>query len=114
MSVSRLFAAVLLAAAIVPGAGAQVVPPSPAQTVVNFDDIPGAIDILSIPAPLGTEYTSRGITFSGFGQNGGGILGTGAGLPNPELSPPNFLIFLSAFSMANGGLMSNCSAVTGG
>ena len=105
MSGSRLLGAVLLAAVMVPGAGAQVLPPSPAQTIVNFDDIPGAIDILSIPAPLGTEYVSRGLTFAGFGQNGGGVLGTGAGLPNPEISPPNFLIFLSAFSMQNGGLI---------
>ena len=43
--------------------------------------------------------------FSGFpAQNGGGILGTGGFAPLPEISPPNFMHFPSAFPMLNGGL----------
>ena len=100
-----ILAGVLALAALVHNAPAAVIPPPITSPFINFDDIPGAIDILSVTGPLTTEYANRGVIFSGFpAQNGGGILGTGGFASLPEISPPNFIIFLSAFPMQNGGL----------
>ena len=100
-----ILAGVLTLAALVPNAPAAVIPPPITSTFINFDDMPGATDVLSIPGPLTTQYVDRGVIFSGFpAQNGGGILGTGGFAPLPEISPPNFMLFLSAFPMLNGGL----------
>src|SRR5262249_9542546 len=93
-------------------ASAQVVPPPAAATIVNFDDIPGAQDVFSIAGPISTGYGDRGLTFQGFGTHGGAVLGTGPGLPNPEIPPPNFLVFVSAFSMQNGGLIQSPETLT--
>jgi hypothetical protein len=99
-----ILAGVLALAALVPNAPAAVIPPPITSPFINFDDIPGAIDVLSLTGPLTNEYASRGVIFSGFGQNGGAILGTGSGVSQPEISGPNFMLFLSAFPMLNGGL----------
>src|SRR5262245_16795576 len=80
-----------------------LVPPPVTATFINFDDI-SAPDGIPTPGPITTEYASRGVIFSGFGQNGGTLLGTGEGAGLPEISPPNFVVFISAFPMANGGL----------
>jgi hypothetical protein len=95
---------VLVLAAFVRAAGAQVTPPPANAIVVNFDDVTAPIVIVTLPGPVTTEYANRGVTFGGFGQNGGALtqsLGEG----QPSISPPNKMIFLSAFSMLNGGLL---------
>jgi hypothetical protein len=83
---------------------AQVIPAPLSATIVNFDDIPGASDGLSITGPVTTEYASRGLIFSGFPPlNGGGVVALGNGML-PEISGTNFMLFVSAFPMLNGGL----------
>src|SRR5262249_34265067 len=104
MLIRGLLAGILALVPLVRSAPAAVIPPPPTSPFINFDDMPGAQDILSVPGPLTTEYANLGVIFSGFPpQNGGGILGTGGFAPLPEISPPNFMIFLSAFPMQNGG-----------
>jgi hypothetical protein len=98
-----LLAGLLAAAALTRGATAAVIPAPITANLVNFDNIPGATEI-PYPGPLTTELAFEGVVFSGFGQNGGAVLGTGEGIGLPEISPPNFLVFVSAFPMQNGGL----------
>jgi hypothetical protein len=85
------------------GATAAVIPAPITANLVNFDNIPGATEI-PYPGPLTTELVFEGVIFSGFGRNGGAVLGTGEIIGLPEISPPNFLVSVSAFPMANGGL----------
>jgi hypothetical protein len=99
-----LLAGFLVLAALTRSATAAIIPPPLTATFINFDDIPGPQDIFSVPGPLTSEFASRGVIFSGFGQNGGALLGTAEGTGLPELSPPNFVVFISAFPMQNGGL----------
>ena len=49
-----ILAGVLTLAALVSSAPAAVIPP-PIAPFINFDDMPGATDVLSIPGPLTTE-----------------------------------------------------------
>ena len=51
-----ILAGVLTLAALVSSAPAAVIPPPITSPFINFDDIPGATDILSVPGPLTTEY----------------------------------------------------------
>jgi hypothetical protein len=89
-------------AALTADVAAQIVPPPANSTVIDFDDLAAAPDIFTMPGPLSTELADRGVTFSGFGTNGGGVVEyTGAGQ-----SPPNTLVFQTAIVMLNGGLAS--------
>src|SRR5215831_5928829 len=66
-------ASALLLTALVSGARAHLVPPSPTATLVNFDDIDlGGVQ--QIPFLVVTDqYVNRGVQFAGFGQNSGGL-----------------------------------------
>ncbi len=106
MTVPR-FVGVLLLAALVRSAPAQLVPPPLTATVVNFDDPAGdsvaCTDILTcLPIPPDL-YSSLGITISGFGQNGAIVFD--AVTSSYVISPPNVLFFFSVFPLANGGLI---------
>jgi len=100
------FTSAVMFLALVGSAAAQLIPPSPTATLVNFDNIPLGPG-QQIPFPVvTTEYTeSAGVTFAGFGQNA-------AGLFNPSFTPsdvpyislPNVLYFVSAFPVVTGGL----------
>lgn len=93
MSFRRFLASIVVLAALVRGAPAQTVTPPPlTATLINFDDMQCPIDIVGL-LPVTGEYTDRGITFSGFGLNGGACFGTGEGIDNVAISPPNFMIF---------------------
>ena len=74
MTIPR-FVSVLMLAALVRSAAAQLVPPPLTATVVNFDDLVGCsvIGVLTggcLPIPPANTHNSLGITISGFGQNG--------------------------------------------
>src|SRR4029077_3043035 len=75
------FTSAVMFLALVGSPAAQLIPPSPTATLVNFDNIPLGPG-QQIPFPVvTTEYTdSAGVTFAGFGQNA-------AGLFNPSFTP---------------------------
>ena len=78
-----LLAGFLVVAALTRAATADVIPPPITDNLVNFDNIPGTMEI-PFPGPLTTELAFEGVIFSGFGQNGGAVLGTGEGIGLPE------------------------------
>jgi hypothetical protein len=100
-----LVASGLLLAGLVSGATAQIAPPPLTATIVNFDDLSLPPDV-QIPLPVVTDqYTSRGVTFAGFGQNAGGLVNPDFGQPPPPwFSTPNIVYFVSIFPVATGGL----------
>jgi hypothetical protein len=94
-------------------APAQVIPPPVTSLVIGFEDVFGAPDALSMPGPLTTEYADRGVIFSGFPpQNGGGIIGVGLGSGRADIEGANFMLFLSAFPLLNGGLPQSPETLT--
>jgi len=84
-------------------ATAQVVPPPLSATVVNFDDVE-APSSLPAPGPLTTEYSNLGVTFGGFGQNGGARTQAFGSVNSGAISPPNVLYFIGIGTMTGGGL----------
>jgi hypothetical protein len=92
--------------ALVGSAAAQLIPPSPTATLVNFDNIPLGPDQMIPFAVVTTEYTdSAGVTFAGFGQNAGGLFNPSFTPSDvPYISLPNNLYFVSAFPVVTGGL----------
>jgi hypothetical protein len=97
------FASVLVLAALVRAAAAQVIPPPLTATVVNFDDLTANATCMP-DGPITTEYTAVGVTFSGFGLSGGGLIDAGCGYGAPATSPPNIMGFASIITMGNGGV----------
>src|SRR5262249_50733503 len=66
-----------------------------------------------MPGPLTTESPDGGVIFSGFPpQNGGGIIGVGAGSGRQDIEGNNFMLFLSAFPLLNGGLPQSPETLT--
>ncbi len=104
MRTMRVVSALILAA-LVHDARAQIAPPPANATVVNFDDMPGAPSVADVVGPLSTEYNDRGITFAGFGQNGGALTNFFGSNDNGAVSLPNVMYFISIGNMQNGGLM---------
>ncbi len=98
-------ASAVLLTALVGGARAQLVPPLPTATLINFDDIDLGPN-QQIPFPVVTnEYVNRGVQFSGFGPNSGGLFNPSFDPASvPEISLPNVIYFLSAFPVVTGGL----------
>ena len=92
----------LILAALVRSAAAQLVPPPLTATVINFDELAGCA---SLPCPLfpPDTYSSLGITITGFGQNGATVFD--AETSSYLISPPNALFFFSVFPLSSGGLM---------
>ena len=100
---ASLFMSAAILATLVRSAPAQLTPPPVISTVVDFDDQPlGAENAFSVVGPVRDEYVSRGLVFSGFGLNGGGLVSYG----NPgQTTPPNWMLFASIATMQNGGLL---------
>ena len=90
-------------AALVRVAAAKVCPPPLTATVVNFDDLTANASCMP-DGPITTEYTGVGVTFSGFGLSGGGLIDAGCGYGAPATSPPNIMGFASIITMGNGGV----------
>ena len=91
------FVSVLILAALVRSAAAQLVPPPLTAIVINFDDLAGCT---SLPCPLfpPDTYSSLGITITGFGQNGATVFD--AEDSSYLISPPNSLLFFSVFPLS--------------
>ena len=102
---SSRFLSVLMLATLVRTATAQLVPPPPTATVVNFDDIVGCSSLFSPPCPVlpPDTYNSVGITIAGFGQNGATAFAAEGS--SYLISPPNSLFFFSVFPTLEGGLL---------
>jgi hypothetical protein len=100
------FTSAVMFLALVGSAAAQLIPPSPTATLVNFDNIPLGPDQMIPFAVVTTEYTdSAGVTFAGFGQNAGGLFNPSFTPSDvPYISLPNNLYFVSAFPVVTGGL----------
>jgi hypothetical protein len=98
-------ASALLLTALVSGVRAQLVPPPPTATLVNFDDIDLGPN-QQIPFLVVTDqYVNRGVQFAGFGQNSGGLFNPSFDPSEvPYISLPNNIYFLSAFPVITGGL----------
>ena len=98
----------LLASALVLGAmtrmaTAQIIPVSPSDVLVNFDNLPPFMIDITQAVPATNEVADLGVQFAGFGENGGFLFDLNeAGTPG--ISDPNTLVFASFFSMANGGV----------
>jgi len=92
-----------LVAGLVGTAAAQVVPPPLSATLVNFDDVQ-APESLPAPNALTTEYSNLGVTFGGFGLNGGARTQAFGSVPTGAISPPNVLYFIGIGTMLDGGL----------
>src|SRR5262249_4112500 len=76
-------------------------------------DVFGAPDALSMPGPFTSQYVNRGLIFSGFpSDNGGGIIGVGAGSGRQDIEGNNFMLFLSAFPFLGGGLPQSPEIIT--
>ena len=103
MRASLFLMSAAILATLVRSAPAQLTPAPVISTVVDFDDQPlGADNAFSVVGPVRDEYVSRGLVFSGFGQNGGGLVS----YDNPgKTTPPNWMLFASIATMQNGGLM---------
>jgi hypothetical protein len=102
---SPRFLSVLMLAALVRSATAQLVPPPLTATVVNFDDIVGCSSLFNPACPLlpPDTYSSVGLTITGFGQNGATVFAAEGS--SYLISPPNSLLFFSVFPLSNGGLI---------
>ena len=100
------FTSAVMFLALVGSAAAQLIPPAPTATLVNFDNIPLGPDQQIPFLVVTTEYTdSAGVTFAGFGQNSGGLFNPSFTPSDvPYISLPNVLYFVSAFPVVTGGL----------
>ena len=103
------FASVLLLSGFVASATAQLLPTPITATVINFDDIPGASDLGTVPTPVldPAQYANQGVVFTGFGNSGGIVVDfnfVGGGPPTLAVSLPNVLGFIGIASTAQGGL----------
>src|SRR5262245_2616292 len=101
----------LVFAALVRAAAAQVVPPPLTATIVTFDDRT-ANDTCMPDGPITTEYTPLGVTFSGFGLSGGGLINAGCGYGADATTPPNIMGFASIITMGNGGVEQSPETLT--
>jgi hypothetical protein len=103
---------ILLLGGLVGTATAQVLPPPLSATVVNFDDVPAPGSIAEVVAPLTTEYSALGITFGGFGRNGGARTQFFGSVPTGAASLPNVLYFIGIGTTQSGGLMVSPEFIT--
>lgn len=102
---------VLILTGLVNVATAQVVPPPLSATVINFDDVTEP-DSLPASGPLTTEYSGLGITFAGFGHNGGARTQFFGSVPTGAASLPNVLYFIGIGTMQSGGLQVSPEFIT--
>lgn len=84
-------------------ATAQLQPPPLSATFVNFDNVQEP-DSLPADRPLTTEYSNLGVTFGGFGANGGAQTQFFGSVPNATVSLPNVIYFIGIGTMLSGGL----------
>ena len=102
---------ILLLTGLVGTATAQLQPPPPSATIVNFDDVTEP-DSLPADMPLTTEYSNLGITFGGFGENGGARTQFFGSVPNATVSLPNVIYFIGIGTMLSGGLQVSPEFIT--
>jgi hypothetical protein len=104
--------AVLVIGGLVGSATAQVLPPPLSATVVNFDDVEAPSSVDQVVGPLTTEYSDLGITFGGFGRNGGARTQFFGSVPTGAASLPNVIYFLGIGTTQTGGLMTTPEFIT--